>query len=112
MLNRISATFSAVALLAITISSAGNAYAQVSGATLSGTITDPSGAAIAGAKVSIANKATGVGRAVVTDAAGLYSAPHLLPGLYDVTASASWFSTAKETDVTLTTGSEQTLNMP
>jgi Carboxypeptidase regulatory-like domain/TonB-dependent Receptor Plug Domain len=112
MLNRISATFSLVAILAITIFSAGNAYAQVSGATLSGTITDPSGAAIAGAKVSIVNKATGVTRDVTTDSAGLYSAPNLQPGVYDVTASASGFSAAKESDITLTIGGQQTLNMP
>src|SRR6266849_6293647 len=108
----ITAAFPVLVILAITIFSAGNAYAQVSGATLSGTITDPSGAAIAGAKISIANKATGVNRDVTTDAAGFYSAPNLQPGLYDVTASASGFSTAKQSDVTLTVGSQQTLNLP
>jgi hypothetical protein len=101
----------ALVILAVTIA-ASPANAQVSGATLSGTITDPSGAAIGGAKVSIANKATGVNRDVTTDAAGLYSAPNLLPGLYDVTASASGFSTAKQADVTLTVGGQQTLNLP
>src|SRR5579863_3392072 len=110
--HRIPASFSLLVILAIVIFSAGHAYAQVSGATLSGTITDPSGAAIAGAKVSISNKATGVVRDVTTDAAGLYSAPNLLPGVYDVTASASGFSAAKESDITLTIGAQQTLNMP
>ena len=110
--QRIPVSFSLLAVLAIAIFSAGTAYAQVSGATLSGTITDPSGAAIAGAKVSIANKATGVTRDVTTDAAGLYSAPNLLPGVYDVTASASGFSAAKQADVTLTVGAQQTLNLP
>jgi carboxypeptidase family protein/TonB-dependent receptor-like protein len=108
----ISANFSLLFILAIAIFSAGRAYAQASGATLSGTVTDPSGAAIAGAKVSIANKATGENRDVNTNAAGLYSAPNLLPGVYDVTASASGFSTAKQSDVTLTVGASQTLNMP
>src|SRR5712691_6025204 len=110
--HRITATFSVLAILAITIFSASNAYAQVSGATLSGTITDPSGAAIAGAKVSIANKATGVNRNVTADAAGLYSAPNLLPGVYDVTASAAGFSTARQSDLTLTVGAQQVLNLP
>ena len=50
-------------------------------------------AAIAGAKVSVTNKATGVTRDVTTDTAGFYSAPNLLPGPYEVTASASGFST-------------------
>src|SRR5713226_1471520 len=102
---------SVVAILAMAILSAGPAYAQVSGATLSGTITDPSGAAIAGAKVSIANKATGISRDVTTDAAGFYAAPNLLPGPYEVTAGASGFSTAKQSDLTLTVGAQQVLNM-
>src|SRR5579863_4853401 len=110
MLRRVAV--SAFMILAFAILSASPAYAQVSGATLSGTITDPSGAAIAGAKVSIANKSTGVVRDVTTDAAGLYSAPNLQPGVYDVTASASGFSAAKQSDITLTIGGEQTLNMP
>src|SRR5438477_1203894 len=100
-----------VLILAITIVAASPAYAQVSGATLSGTITDPSGAAIAGAKVSIANKATGVARDVTADAAGFYSAPNLLPGPYEVTTSASGFSTAKQSDLTLTVGAQQVLNV-
>src|SRR5713226_2339583 len=103
---------SVVAILAMAILSAGPAYAQVSGATLSGTITDPSGAAIAGAKVSVANKATGITRDVTTDAAGFYSAPNLLPGPYEVTAAATGFSTAKQSDLTLTVGAQQTLNLP
>src|SRR5713101_6941149 len=109
MLHR--AAVSALVILAVTIA-ASPANAQASGATLSGTITDPTGAAIAGAKISIANKATGVNRDVTTDSAGFYSAPNLLPGLYDVTASASGFSTAKESNITLTVGAQQTLNLP
>ncbi|HEV2200270.1 MAG TPA: carboxypeptidase regulatory-like domain-containing protein [Bryobacteraceae bacterium] len=105
------AVLSVMAILAIANLFTGQANAQVSGATLSGTITDPSGAAIAGAKVAIVNKATGVTRNVTTDGAGLYSAPNLLPGGYDVTVAASGFSTAKESDVTLTVGAQQTLNL-
>ena len=93
MLHRVA--FSAFLILAIAILSAGPTYAQVSGADLSGTITDPSGAAIAGAKVTITNKATSVTRDVTADAAGFYSAPNLLPGPYEVTASAAGFSNAK-----------------
>src|SRR5712691_515690 len=108
----IPATFSVAIILVVVILSASPAYAQVSGATLSGTITDPSGASIAGAKVSIANKATGITRDVTADAAGFYSAPNLLPGPYEVTASATGFSTAKQSDLTLTVGAQQTLNLP
>src|SRR5436190_10368163 len=96
VLRRVTAPLSVMVILAIAILSASHAYAQVSGATLSGTITDPSGAAIAGAKVSVTNKATGVTRDVTTDTAGFYSAPNLLPGDYEVTVAASGFSTTKQ----------------
>jgi hypothetical protein len=92
MLHRVAV--SALVILAVTIA-ASPANAQVSGATLSGTITDPSGAIIAGAKVSITNTATGITRDVTTDSAGLYSAPNLLPGPYEFTVGASGFSTTK-----------------
>ncbi len=111
VLRRIPATLSLLVILAVTIFSAGNAYAQVSGANLSGTITDPSGAAIAGAKVTITNKATSVTRDVTTDAAGFYSVPNLLPGPYEVTAAASGFSNAKQSDLTLSVGAQQVLNL-
>jgi len=109
MLSKIAV--SAFVILAVAILSTSPAYAQVSGATLSGTITDPSGAAIAGAMVTITNKATGVTRAVPADAAGFYSVPNLLPGSYEVTAGSSGFSTAKQSDLTLNVGAEQVLNM-
>src|SRR6266699_3491112 len=107
----VTAPFSVMAILAITILSTNQAHAQVAGAMLSGTITDPSGAAIAGAKVAVANKATGVTRDVTTDTAGFYSAPNLLPGPYEVTASASGFSATKQPDLTLTVGAPQVLNV-
>ena len=58
---------------------------QVAGASLSGTVTDTSGAVIPNAKISIKNEATGVTRGVASDAAGFYTAPNLLPGTYGVT---------------------------
>jgi hypothetical protein len=87
------------------------AYAQVAGATLAGTVTDTSGAAVPNAKVSIKNGSTGVERDITTDSAGFYSAPNLLPGVYDITASAPGFSTYRQTGITLTVGSSQTLSI-
>jgi hypothetical protein len=110
MLHRIAVSVSVI--LAVVIFSAGPAHAQVSGATLSGTVTDPSGAAIVGAQVSAMNRATGANRTVVTDAAGFYSLPNLQPGNYDVTVTATGFATAKNVDVGLTVGALQVLNMP
>jgi len=110
--HRVWVTFFVSAILALTVFQIRPAFAQVSGATLSGSVTDPSGAAIAAAQVAIANRATGVSRATVTDGAGFYSVPNLLPGNYSVTVSATGFSTAKQSDFELTVGSQQVLNVP
>ncbi|HLK32515.1 MAG TPA: carboxypeptidase regulatory-like domain-containing protein, partial [Terriglobales bacterium] len=88
-----------------------SASAQVAGATLTGTITDSSGAIVPGAKVSIKNEGTGETRTVSSDSAGVYSAPNLLPGEYDVSFSAAGFATAIQTGVTLSVGAQQVLNM-
>src|SRR6266849_6767492 len=85
--------------------------AQVAGATLSGTITDPQGGAIPNAKVSAKNMGTGVSTDTITNSAGAYTAPNLIPGDYQVTVSAAGFATAL-TKVTLTVGAKQELNVP
>src|ERR1700680_4105876 len=84
--------------------------AQVTGATLSGTVRDQSGGVIPKAGISIKNIATGVTRAVTTDPAGFYAAPNLLPGTYEITATAPGFSTEVQTGITLTVGGQQLLN--
>jgi len=89
----------------------GPVYSQVVGGTISGTITDVSGAVIPGAKVSIKNTATGVVTTSTTNANGLYNAPNLLPGPYDVTVTASGFETEIQRGITLTVGAQQRLNL-
>src|SRR6202165_5508698 len=84
--------------------------AQVTGATLSGTVTDQSGGVVPKAGISIKNIATGVTRAVTTDPAGFYSAPNLLPGNYEITTAATGFSSEVQTGITLTVGAQQVLN--
>jgi hypothetical protein len=87
------------------------ASAQVSGATLSGLITDSSGGAVPNATVSIKNQATGDVREVPTNSDGFYSAPNLLPGNYEVTVKATGFSTVVQKGITLTVGAQQALNL-
>lgn len=87
------------------------ANAQVSGATLSGLVTDTSGAGIPSAKVSIKNTGTGETRDLPTNSDGLYSAPNLLPGNYEVTVTAQGFSTLIQRGITLTVGAQQALNL-
>ena len=85
--------------------------AQVSGATLSGVVTDTSGAAVANASVAIKNVATGVVRTVSSNQDGFYTAPNLLPSTYEATVSAQGFATIVEKGITLTVAQQQELNV-
>src|ERR1700682_2373379 len=87
------------------------ARAQLAGANLSGVVMDTSGRSVPNATVSIKNVATGVTREVQTNSDGLYSAPNLLPGSYDVTISAKGFQNVVQHAVTLTVGAQQSLNI-
>jgi Carboxypeptidase regulatory-like domain/TonB dependent receptor/TonB-dependent Receptor Plug Domain len=96
-----------VGLLLITAS----IWAQVAGATLSGTVTDASGAVVPQAQILIKNVATDISTTAVTNSDGLYSAPNLLPGKYEVTTAAPGFGTEVRSGITLTVGAQQVLNI-
>ena len=98
-------------LFAALLAAALPAHAQVSGATISGIITDAQGGAIANARVSAANVATGVSTDTNTNTAGVYTIPNLIPGDYQVTVTATGFSTAIA-KLTLSVGQKQELNVP
>src|SRR5215472_1116945 len=69
------------------------AFAQLNLGSISGTITDSSGAVIAGATVTVTDVQRGVSRTLTTDSAGQYSAPSLTPGSYSVRAEFRGFQT-------------------
>lgn len=102
--------FEAILVSALFISCSGLAHAQ-STATLSGTVTDPSGAVVPGAQVSVVGNATGLTRTVVTDSVGSYTVPSLPPGDYQVRATAAGFSTFVVKNVTLQVDQRTTINM-
>jgi len=87
------------------------AGAQAVGATLSGTVTDASGAVISGAQITIKDVGTGVTRTLTSDTAGFYAAPNLLPGTYSITTTAPGFSTNVQSGITLSVGAQQQLNI-
>jgi carboxypeptidase family protein len=85
--------------------------AQAVGATLSGVVTDSSGAAIPNATVSIKNEGTREVREQSTNGDGIYSAPNLIPGLYEVSVTAAGFKTLVQPAITLTVGAQRELNL-
>ncbi len=95
---------------AISILWTGQVYAQVAGATLTGTVKDSSGAFIPSAQVAIMDVATAVTRTVSPGSSGLYTAPNLLPGTYEIRVTATGFSTQLHKGVTLTVGAQQVLD--
>jgi len=84
--------------------------AQEANATLSGTVTDSSGKALANAKVSVKNMTTGQPTDAQTDSAGLYTAANLAAGDYEVSVSVEGVGAAVA-KVTLAAGGQQTLNL-
>jgi len=67
--------------------------AQTFRGTILGTVTDPTGAVVAGAQVKVRNSSTGLERQTVTGSDGSYSVPELPIGSYDVTVTQSGFQT-------------------
>ena len=73
---------SLVMLSLLVLGCAAIASAQVNTATLSGTVTDPQGLAVKGAKVMVTNASTGAVRTAVSDDSGRYNLVGLPPGQY------------------------------
>jgi hypothetical protein len=95
---RIGCTILLIAAFALT------AFAQSNRAEITGTVTDPNGAAIKDATVKITNPATGASREVKTSDEGNYSAPSLDIGIYIVEVSATGFKTERRENVKLNVG--------
>jgi hypothetical protein len=78
-------------------------FAQTFGE-ITGTVTDPSGAAVSAAVIHVKNTATNQVRNVSTNEAGNWTAPFLIPGVYDVEAVMSGFKMAARRGITLQVG--------
>src|SRR5258708_6225251 len=86
-------------LPAIALLSVGEVRAQLLQGTIDGNVSDPTHAAVAGAKVTATDEQTNAIRETVTNATGGYTLPTLPPGTYTVTVTAPGFQTYTQTGV-------------
>ena len=94
-------------VLLCTLMLALGAFAQVQNGQFTGEITDPSGAAIANAKVTVTNTGTNLTQTVTTNQAGLFTAKELPVGTYKVTVEAKGFKTVQNPSLTMNAGTIQ-----
>jgi len=87
------------------------AQGGVANASVSGTVTDPSGGAVAGAMIVLHNPATNTSYNATSNDRGYYAVANLPPGTYELDASYSGFANYKQTGVVLTVGQAATLNV-
>jgi hypothetical protein len=87
------------------------AHAQVGTATLSGKVTDSTGAVLVGASIEVKNVDTNVTHVTITDDQGRYRAPDLPIGNYQVQASMTSFQTVVRKGITLTVGSSPVVDI-
>jgi hypothetical protein len=86
-------------------------HAQLAVATLNGTVTDPNGAVVPGATVTVTNTGTNVQHVTKTNDTGFYNVGALTPGVYSISASKSGFTIAQEPNLTLQVDQVATLNI-
>jgi hypothetical protein len=77
------------------------AYPQAANGTITGTVTDATGAVLPGASVDVKNSATGVVFSTISTETGAYTAPNLPPGSYAITISLPGFKKYDRSGVTL-----------
>jgi len=87
------------------------AQAQLGTGAMSGVVLDSTGAAIAGARVTVTNTGTALARAVETSKAGQFNVPVLQPGDYQITVEREGFAVLKQKDLLVTVGATVTLQL-
>lgn len=86
-------------------------FAQQGNATISGTVTDPSDAAIGGAQVLIRNIGTGAEFRAVTNDSGFYTAPGIAVGEYEISVQQQGFKSSVRRGVTVQVGQNAQVNV-
>src|SRR5215510_1872263 len=86
------------------------AFGQATSGTISGTLLDPQGNALSGATLKIKNLGTGATREATTNSSGYYRVTGLMPGRYEVEASAQGFAGETRGELALTVTEEKVVN--
>ena len=81
-------------------------FSQVNTGRILGTVTDQTGGAVAGAMVTVTDVQRGVARALITDQAGEYNAPNLLPSMYTVRTEYKGFKSVERPNILVEVGKE------
>jgi hypothetical protein len=103
--------FASAAAAVLLVSLSYPAAAQTSGnGNIVGTVTDTSGATVAGVSVIVTNNDTGISRSLTTNGDGSYTANFLLPGHYEVILGGGGFGKVDRKDLTLTVGQILTID--
>ena len=110
-MGKITKTLSIFAFALCLLSPGYHALAQDVTGTIVGTITDPSGAPVAGANVTATNTNTQVVQKTTTDAAGFYTIPLLPVGRYDVAAEAKGFKREVKSGIVLNVNDKLTIDL-
>jgi len=100
---------STLALGCLALAGWSTASAQVITSTIYGSVTDPSGAGIPGARVTVSNDRTGAGASATTDPSGEFTLGSLQPGAYSVQIEADGFKSVRQTAVELASGARTRL---
>ena len=100
----------AFALIAFAMLTSAVAFGQVT-SSISGAVTDPNGAVVAGATVTVKNAASGSEFKTVTSNQGTYNLPSLGAGKYIVVVTASGFKSATAQDIEINAGTPATVNL-
>jgi hypothetical protein len=99
-------------MLALLMAFQNRAYSQLAGSgAITGSVTDPTGAVVPAADVTIRNADTGVERKIGTTDAGVYTAAFLPPGHYEVEVGKKGFATVLHKDLTLQVGQTLTVDV-
>src|SRR5260370_34996089 len=90
--------YRAFALLLLGVS---EVFGQTTFATITGTVTDPSGAVLPGAKVTVTSEGEGTVRDVLTGSTGVFTVPNLTVGTYRLHVTATGFGAHDRTGIIL-----------